>query len=56
MGSTSQVWNHSKYSQLVNYLTADVDDLHDAVALSLTLQEGEHALLRSYFQHAGLSL
>jgi transposase len=56
LNPVEQVWNNSKYSQLANYLPVDIDDLHDAIAVSLTLQAGEHSLLRNYFQHAGLSL
>lgn len=56
LNPVEQVWNHSKYTTLANYIPADIFDLHAAAAVSLTLQVGEQKLLHSYFQHAGLFL
>ncbi len=56
LNPVEQVWNHSKYSELANYIPTDLDDLYDAVAVSLTLHAAEQNLLRGHFQHAQLFL
>jgi putative transposase len=50
------VWNHAKYSELVNYIPNDIDDLRAAVSVALTLHGADQDLLRAHFQHAGLFL
>ncbi len=56
LNPVEQVWNHSKYAELANYVPDDVDDLHGAVAVSLAIQAPQQTLLRNYFLHAGLFL
>jgi transposase len=56
LNPVEQVWNRSKYTELPNYIAKDIDDLHGAVAVALTVQAPEQALLRGYFHHAGLFL
>lgn len=56
LNPVEQVWNHSKYAELPNYVPDDLDDLHGAVVVSLAVQAPRQELLRSYFHHAGLFL
>ncbi len=51
-----QVWNHTQYADLANFVPDDVLHLGRSVADSLRDQRGQQALLRSFFQHAGLPL
>jgi len=51
-----QVWNHTKYADLANFVPDDVLHLGQSVADSLRDQRSQQALLRSYFKHAKLSL
>jgi transposase len=51
-----QVWNHSKYSQLANFIPDDVDHLAKAVKISLRIQSRQQDLLRSFFQTAKLPI
>src|SRR2546423_939629 len=56
LNPVEQVWDHSKYSTLANYVPADLTDLQGAITMSLMLQVDEQDLLRHYFQHAKLFL
>jgi len=56
LNPVEQVWNHSKYAELPNYVPDDLDDLRGAVVVSLAVQAPRPELLRSYFRHAGLFL
>lgn len=56
LNPTEQVWNHTKYSDLANYIPEDRDDLREAVNGSLADQRSKQSLLRSFFQHAKLKL
>jgi transposase len=51
-----QVWNHSKYSQLANFIPDDVDHLAKAVKKSIRVQSRQQDLLRSFFQTAKLPI
>jgi hypothetical protein len=51
-----QVWNHTKYSELANALPNTVEELQEAVALSLATKRDNPALLRSCFRYAKLHL
>lgn len=51
-----QVWNHSKYSQLANFIPEDVEHLAEAVEESLQLQSRQQNLLRSFFHCAKLKI
>jgi len=51
-----ECWNHAKYSDLANFIPASLDQLEHAVAESLDQQRANPALLRSFFEYAGLEL
>jgi transposase len=51
-----ECWNHAKYSDLANFIPADLAELQQAVAASLGRQRSKPALLRSFFGYAGLGL
>ncbi len=51
-----QVWRHTKYADLANFLPADIQDLRHAVRWSLWSTRSQHDLLRSFFKHAKLKL
>ena len=56
LNPVEQVWNHSKYSDLANFIPDDVDHLHEELANSMQDQRGRHVLLRSFLKHAELKL
>jgi transposase len=51
-----QVWNHSKYSQLANFIPDNAEHLAQAVEGSLISQSRQQNLLRSFFHCAKLKL
>ena len=51
-----QVWNHTKYTDLANFVPVDCDDLRTHINESIAGQRTQAGLLRSFFDHAGLSL
>ena len=51
-----QVWNHTKYDDLANYIPDDIRALRRAVRRSIRRSRGQPKLLRSFFQHAKLRL
>ena len=51
-----QVWKHTKYDDLANYIPDDVRALRRAVRGSIRRTRGQQSLLRSFFEHAKLSL
>ena len=51
-----QVWNHSKYSDLANFIPDDVHHLREELANSMHDQRGRPVLLRSFLKHAELKL
>jgi transposase len=50
------VWNHAKYADLANFVPDDIEHLHKQLAASLHDQRSTTSLLRSFFDHAGLTL
>lgn len=48
------VWNHTKYSDLANFVPDDVEQLHEAVLESIDDQQQDAWLKRSFFRSAGL--
>jgi len=56
LNPTEAVWNHTKYSDLANYIPDDLSDLHQAVSRSLTDQSHDFYLKHAYFDSAHLSL
>ena len=51
-----QVWKHTKYDDLANYIPADIKALGRAIRRSIRRSRGQQSLLRSFFQHAKLGL
>lgn len=56
LNPVEMVWNHTKYSDLANFIPEDVDDLRRAVDISLNSTRTQSHLIRSSFEHAGLEL
>ena len=51
-----QVWNHTKYADLANFIPDDVLHLGRSIAKSICSTRNNQSLLRSFFQHAKLKL
>lgn len=51
-----QVWSHTKYADLANYIPNDAGALADEVIASLDQISTDQQLLRSFFHPAGLRL
>jgi len=51
-----QVWRHNKHVDLANFIPDDVETLGRAMVSSLRSIGGRQPLLRSFFEHAKLSL
>lgn len=51
-----QVWKHTKYDDLANYLPDDIKALSRAIRRSIRRSRGQQPLLRSFFQHAKIGL
>ncbi len=51
-----QVWKHTKYDDLANYIPDDIHQLGRAICRSIRRSRGQQKLLRSFFQHAKLKL
>jgi transposase len=56
LNPTEQVWTRTKYGHLANYIPDNVRELSRAVRRSLRSSRGQQNLLRSFFNHAQLSL
>jgi transposase len=56
LNPVEQVWSHTKYADLANYIPDDVGALADEVINSLDEISTDQQLLRSFFHHAGLRL
>jgi len=56
LNPTEQVWNHTKYGDPANYIPEDIDAPCREVERSITAEKSSPALLRSFFNHANLSL
>lgn len=48
------MWNHTKYTDLANFLPRDAEHLHQSIADSLNRQRSDASLKHSYFQYAQL--
>jgi transposase len=51
-----ECWNHTKYSDLANFIPDNLDELEQGVAAALNRQRRNLNLLRSFFQYARLTL
>lgn len=51
-----QLWRHTKYAELANYIPDDVKALGRAVRRSIRRTGRQQPLLRSFFEHAKLKL
>ena len=56
LNPVEMVRNHSKYSDLANFLPEDVDHLRQAVSTSINRMPQKHNLKRAWFAYAGLEL
>ena len=56
LNPVEQVWNHSKYSELANYIPDDVFALEKAVCKFVKHIRSQKTLLRSFFEKAGLKV
>ncbi|RMD66972.1 IS630 family transposase [Candidatus Parcubacteria bacterium] len=56
LNPVEMVWNHSKYSDLANFLPEDIGHLEEAVNASMNALRQKHGLKRSFFAYAGLEL
>jgi transposase len=56
LNPVEQVWTHTKYADLANFIPEDLDDLEVEVTLSLDLKRGQQELIRSFFRHAGITI
>lgn len=56
LNPVEQVWNHSKYSDLANYIPDDVLALKKAVCKSIRHISLQKSLLCSFFRKAGLKI
>lgn len=56
LNPTEQVWNHTKYSDLANFIPENLEDLRTHVVASIGQQRRQSDLLRSFFQTARLKL
>ena len=51
-----QVWKHTKYDDLANYIPENVIALGQAICRSIRKTRTQQSLLRSFFEHAKLNL
>jgi hypothetical protein len=56
LNPVEQVWNHSKYGDLANYIPDDVYELKKAVCSSINHMRSQKPLLCSFFKKAELDL
>jgi transposase len=56
LNPVEQCWNHTKYTDLANFIPDDLDDLHEAIDTSITQQSKDQELLSSYFAYSKLAL
>jgi transposase len=54
LNPVEQVWTHTKYGDLANFIPDDIDHLQAEVSVSLFLARQEQQLLRSFFRRAKL--
>jgi len=56
LNPAEQVWKHTKYDDLPNFIPEDVLQLGRAVADSIRHTRDDQSLLRSFFEHAKFKL
>jgi transposase len=56
LNPVEQVWNHSKYGELANYIPEDVLELERSVCSSINHMCSQKSLLCSFFKKAGLEI
>lgn len=56
LNPTEQVWRHTKYDDLANYLPEDIHELDMEIAESILETRSTPSLLRSFFKRAKLDL
>ena len=56
LNPTEQCWNHTKYTDLPNFIPEDLAHLNRAVSSSIARQSKNQKLLRSYYAFAKLRL
>ena len=56
LNPVEQCWNHTKYSDLANFIPDDLNHLHTEVYNSIEKQHHNQTLLRSFFKYAKLPL
>lgn len=56
LNPVEQVWNHTKYTDLANYIPDDIVLLGQAVAGSIRHTRSQGQLLRAFFRHSKLGL
>jgi len=56
LNPVKQVWNHSKYAELANFIPENINGLSKAVYCSLRRQTGQQNLLRLFFHYAKLRI
>jgi transposase len=56
LNPVEQLWDHTKYADLPNFIPDDLKHLETAVFESMTDQSTDQALLRSFFAYAELPL
>ena len=56
LNPTEQVWSHTKYADLSNFVPDDVLHLGQTVAKSIRTTQSNQSLLQSFFRHAKLRL
>jgi transposase len=55
LNPVEQVWSHSKYGEMSNYVPSDIDELRSEVTKSLQSKRTNQEMLKTFFRHAGLS-
>lgn len=56
LNPVEQCWNHTKWSDLPNFVPDDIDHLHKAVDAAITKQSKDQNLLKSFFEYSELPL
>lgn len=56
LNPAEQIWKHTKYDDMANFIPDDKFDLADEICQSIRQTRSNQALLHSFFEHAGLSL
>lgn len=56
LNPVEQCWNHTKYSDLANFIPDDLNHLHTEVFYSIEKQNQNQTLLRSFFKYVKLPL